>query len=148
LNYQETSSGEIRRDLDLNAAYFSENRIRPPRNFAFPYGCVSPRVKGICAERFRSSRGVQAAANRNKVDLSLLKSVPLYSSTLDHAAVTRLLEQTRDSGAWLVFFGHDVSEEPNYFDMTPSLLRHAISEANRCDLPIMTLDAALNHYHV
>jgi peptidoglycan/xylan/chitin deacetylase (PgdA/CDA1 family) len=148
LNYQETTSDEIRRDLDLNAAYFEENGIKSPRNFAYPYGCVSPRVKEICAERFRSARGVQAASNCNRVDLSLLKSVPLYSTTSNEPGVIRIIEQARDRKEWLIFFGHDVTRDPKYFDMMPELLQCAVSAASRCNLPILTVDAALDQFHV
>jgi len=148
LNYQETSSDRIREDRDLNAAYFRDNDIKAARNFAYPYGCVSPRVKDLCRQRFRSSRGVQPALNNHNVDLSLLKSVPLYSSRLKEPAVTALVEETRECGGWLIFFGHDVTEDPNCFDMTPELLKCAVSAANRCDLPILSLDAALDHYGV
>jgi len=92
LNYQQTSSDDILRDLDRNAQYFEEHGIRLARNFAYAFGCVSPRVKEICGARFRSSRGVQPAMNRRRLDLSLLKSVPLYSSTLDRGGVTALVE--------------------------------------------------------
>lgn len=148
LNYQQTPTDRIQRDLELNAAYFMQTGIKPARNFAYPYGCVSARVKEICAARFRSSRGVEAAANEGKVDLSLLKSVPLYSSRIKPAELTKLLEAARGGGAWLIFFGHDVTSQPSAFDMTPELLEHAVKQAHRCGLPILSLEAALDHYGV
>ncbi|HEV2593839.1 MAG TPA: polysaccharide deacetylase family protein [Sphingomicrobium sp.] len=146
LNYQETGTEEIQRDLDLNARYFEECEILPPRNFAYPFGCVSPRVKSLCSDRFRSLRGVEASVNRHRVDLSLLKSVPLYSSSIKPADIRLLVEQTRDTRSWLIFFAHDVTNAPNYFDVTPDLLSFAVTEAVRCNLPILSMDAALDYY--
>lgn len=148
LNYQETSSADIQRDLDLNAEYFAEHGIRRAQNFAYPYGCVSPRVKEICGSRFRSSRGVQAATNGQAVDLALLKSVPLYSSRLNADRVTALVEQTQAAGGWLIFFSHDVTTAPGEFDVTPDLLAWAVAETLRCMLPIKTMNSALDCYGV
>ena len=61
-------------------------------------------------------------------------------------SITALIEQARDIRGWLIFFGHDVTDSPNEFDMTPGLLEFAASETNRRGLPIMTLDDALDHF--
>lgn len=148
LNYQETTSDEIRRDLDRNAEYFAESGIRKARNFAYPYGCVSPQVKAVCAPRFHSMRGVQASTNRSRVDLSLLKSVPLYSSTLEPADISGLIERERASGGWLIFFSHDVTDQPNDFDVKPELLRWAANETLRCELPLLSVQEALDHFGI
>ena len=119
---------------------------KDPRNFAYPYGCVSPRVKTVCGDHFRSSRGIQAALNSRTVDLFLLKAVPLYSSRLHPGDVQGLVAEARRSGSWLVFFGHDVTNEPNEFDMTPNLLSCAVRAAVDADLPILSINDALDHY--
>jgi peptidoglycan/xylan/chitin deacetylase (PgdA/CDA1 family) len=146
LNYQNADSDTIRRDLELNARYLESSGIKPPRNFAYPFGCVSPRVKKVCGDHFRSSRGIQAALNSRTVDLFLLRAVPLYSSRLHAGDVEGLMAEARRSGSWLVFFGHDVTNEPNEFDMTPNLLSCAVRAAVDADLPILSINDALDHY--
>jgi peptidoglycan/xylan/chitin deacetylase (PgdA/CDA1 family) len=148
LNYQAAGSDDIHRDLELNSRYFQEIGIKSPRNFAYPYGCVSPRVKKDCAGRFRSLRGVQPGTNKGRVDLSLLKAVPLYSSRLNTAKVETMVRQARFGGGWLIFFGHEVTTEPNSFDMTPELLSCAVSAAADNEIPILTVNAALDHYRL
>jgi len=148
LNYQEASSDDIRRDLELNGHYLEENGIAAARNFAYPYGCVSARVKKVCKDRFHSARGVQNALNGPKVDMSLLKAVPLYSSRVSTDDVAALVSQAKHTGSWLIFFGHDVTNEPSPFDMTAELLSFAVSAAAASDLPILSVDQALEHYRV
>lgn len=143
LNYQATSAALIKADLDRNLAYFTQTGLPTPRNFAYPYGCVSPSIKAICARRFRSCRGIHAGINRDRTDLNLVRSVPFYTRTLPWARTSALIDDVAGNGGWLTFFTHAVTETPSEFDCTPEHLDQTLAYASALKIPIMTMDQAL-----
>jgi peptidoglycan/xylan/chitin deacetylase (PgdA/CDA1 family) len=144
LNYQSVPIEMVEKDIARNRAYFVEHGLPIPNNFAYPYGCVNRKVKRICSSHFISCRGVQNAINRRKVDLTLLKSTPLYSHRITNNHIDALISGLANEGGWLIFFSHDVTEDPGPNDCTPQLLAHALSAATSYGIPILTIGAALN----
>lgn len=143
MNYQELGINDVELDIDRNRAFFSEIGIPKAKHFAYPYGCVSPKVKKVCARHFETCRGVQGKVNWASVDLSLICAVPLYSSDLAEEAIDVLLDGITSSGGWLVFFGHGIVANPGYFDATPELLEYIISGTNSRGLPLLNMSDAL-----
>ncbi len=146
LNYQATSARSIADDLDRNLVYFAQSGLPAPRNFAYPYGCVSPSIKSICARRFRSCRGVHAGINRARTDLNLVRSVPFYTQTLSWAQTRALIDDVSDNGGWLTFFTHAVTNAPSEFDCTPKHLDQTLTYATALEIPIMSIDHALDMF--
>jgi peptidoglycan/xylan/chitin deacetylase (PgdA/CDA1 family) len=112
-------------------------------SFAYPYGDVSFRTKGLFARSFPTSRGIQAGVNGERSDLAQLKAFPMESRRWDPAHMLDLVERARASGGWLIFFSHDVCDHPSPYGATPAMLEHALEAVTAAGLKILPVNEAL-----
>jgi peptidoglycan/xylan/chitin deacetylase (PgdA/CDA1 family) len=112
-------------------------------NFAYPYGLGSVWRKSQLAQTFRSSRGIVPGINSGTVDLQYLRSTPLVNRHIDNDGIDRAFDELVDTNGWLVFYGHDVADEPSPYGCTPTLLQHALNAAARRNVAVVTVAAAL-----
>jgi peptidoglycan/xylan/chitin deacetylase (PgdA/CDA1 family) len=112
-------------------------------NFAYPYGAGSVLRKRQLGKAFRSSRGILPGINRGSVDLQYLRAMPLIDDLIDHDGIDRALDESIDSNGWLIFYSHDVEPDPSPFGCSPSLLRYALKEASRRQIPKLSVVDAL-----
>ena len=144
LNYQTLTSEEIRHDIEKNQQFLRDMGLElPAENFAYPYGCVSPRVKRLCGDTFASSRGVTAGINSSRIDLALLKSFPLYESLWTGEKLEDVMRETVKTGGWSIFLTHEVSERPSKYGCTPALLEQAVAAAAKSGCDIVTVREGL-----
>jgi peptidoglycan/xylan/chitin deacetylase (PgdA/CDA1 family) len=113
-------------------------------NFAYPYGLGSVWRKSQLAQTFRSSRGIIPGVNSGIVDLQYLRSTPLVNQHIDNAGIDRAFDELVDANGWLIFYGHDVADDPSPYGCTPSLLRHALDAAARRNVAVLTVAGALD----
>jgi peptidoglycan/xylan/chitin deacetylase (PgdA/CDA1 family) len=113
------------------------------RNFAYPYGLGSVSHKRRLKQTFRSSRGIIPGANNGTVDLQYLKSTPLVDRHIDNDGIDRAFDETIATNGWLIFYSHDVEASPSRYGCTPELLRHALAEASRRNIRILSVADAL-----
>jgi peptidoglycan/xylan/chitin deacetylase (PgdA/CDA1 family) len=113
-------------------------------NFAYPYGLGSVWRKSQLAKTFRSSRGIIPGINSGLVDLQYLRSTPLINRNIDEEGIDRVFDALIDANGWLIFYGHDVADEPSPYGCTPHLLRRAIEAATSRNVSIMTVADALH----
>lgn len=115
-------------DLDRNAFFLREVLgDLGPLNFAYPYGEVSPRTKRLSGDRFASARGIHPGVNGPTADLSQLRAIPLERRSWSAAEVERWVAAAKAANGWLVFFTHDVSDDPSPYGATPAMLEHALA---------------------
>jgi hypothetical protein len=100
--------------------------------------------KHFLADTFRSSRGILAGVDRDIVDLQVLRATPLVCQHIDRDGVDRAFDDLMASGGWLIFYSHDVVENPSPYGCTPDLLQHALQVASQRRLPIVTVAEALD----
>ncbi len=146
VNYQTCTRAMASEDIALNDRYFESIGLPPADTFAYPYGAVRPSVKRLLSKRFSTMRGVQCAANGRNVDLSLLKSVQLYSSTLDMDKIAVLLQRAAARPTWLIFLSHSVTDDGGEFDIKVGDLEAVIRRVQESGLPMMSVGAALNYF--
>jgi len=144
LDYQQLTSREIEADIERNRRYFMDAGLdMPPVNFAYPYGCVSPRIKAMCGRMFTSARGVTAGINAKTLDLALLKSFPLYEHMWSPEKIEDVMRETMRRKGWTIFFTHGVADTPDAFGCTPGLLEHAAFTAARSGCEILSVKHGL-----
>lgn len=112
-------------------------------NFAYPYGLGSVLRKGQLRKTFRSSRGIVPGVNSAVVDLQFLLAAPLINRDIDRDEVDRLFNEAVEKNGWLIFYSHDVADEPSPYGCSPTLLRHALDAAVRRNVEILSVAEAL-----
>jgi peptidoglycan/xylan/chitin deacetylase (PgdA/CDA1 family) len=131
-------------ELENNRNYLlSLDRSIKIENFAYPYGTGSVLRKGQLGKMFRTSRGVLPGVNSGTVDLQYLRSSPLIDREMDADGIERVLDEAVATNGWLIFYSHDVEDEPSPYGCTPALLRHALDATARRKMPVLSVAEAL-----
>jgi peptidoglycan/xylan/chitin deacetylase (PgdA/CDA1 family) len=109
------SRADIERDLALNDTYvhglLGDYRMM---SFAYPFGAANISSKAFLGRRFPFCRGIWSGINKGRVDFTQLRAV-LLDYRLDHARLAEILDEAKRSNGWLIFFTHDVSENPSSY---------------------------------
>jgi hypothetical protein len=83
---------------------------------AEPYSCADrPSVlrKALIAGRFPICRGIWPGLNRGRMDFAQLKAVALGRDQVADIDIDAWLDRATAAKAWLIFFTHDVSDDPS-----------------------------------
>jgi peptidoglycan/xylan/chitin deacetylase (PgdA/CDA1 family) len=102
---------------------------RIPVNFAYPFGHVSFAAKKIIGAQMKTCRGIYGGLNGRNPDLNLLCSNSLYGGVDLLAQYESLVSANQQRKAWLIFYTHDVRDNPSPFGCTPALLEKVVSLA-------------------
>jgi len=139
------TSAALEDDLDRNAEFLRRalGAGLPLDTFAYPFGHVSPRTKRLMGRRFAASRGIQPGVNAGVLELAELKAIPLERRSWRPEPIERLVEKARATNGWVIFFSHDVSDDPSPFGATPGMLEHALMTVREAGLDILTVRDAL-----
>jgi hypothetical protein len=113
---------EIVDELERNGVALAQILNAPLVNFAYPFGGVSQTAKRAAHNRFASCRGTGRGINHGTVDLADLLSNSVYSCDFDHDRLCQLVDDAQAVGGWVIFFTHDVAENPSDFGCTPDQL--------------------------
>lgn len=120
LNVQRADINHLIADVSANTSAIATLTGRVPTSFAYPFGVVSLRSKQVLASRYAGLRGIAPGINRHWIDLAHLHAEELYdaSSTLD--GMDDLLDGLERDGGWLIFYTHDVRENPSSIGCSPA----------------------------
>lgn len=113
------------------------------QTFAYPYGYGSFARKNQLKDQFQTCRSIVPGINSGEIDLQFLRAVPLIEGQIDRAAIERAFDEAETNNGWLIFYGHDVTEQPSPWGCSPALLNHALEAAARRKIPAMTMAEAL-----
>src|ERR1700733_8496306 len=115
--------------LQGRAAVEQVTGILDVHHFSYPYGHVTLGAKRLIGNSFSSCRGIVPGINESPVDLSLLRANSLYSQAFDLDSVDRLLKENQRRRGWVIFYTHDVSENPSPFGCRPGQLEKVVQLA-------------------
>jgi peptidoglycan/xylan/chitin deacetylase (PgdA/CDA1 family) len=128
LSAQHSPIEVFRRDVDRGEQAIRESiAAGPSNNFAYPYGEVTLTAKKQLGPRMRSCRGTCGGFNGPQVDLNLLRANSLYGDLDQLDAAKELILENESRKSWLIFYSHDVVEQPSPFGCTPALLEAVVS---------------------
>lgn len=131
-------------DCERNCAELMDLGIlRPRTSFAFPYGEASPGTKSALQGRYGAMRGVRYGINRKGDDLNLLKAVALDGGKAGLEKALRAVHEVDQAPGWLIFYGHDVRENPSEWGCTPDFLATVCEAVAALDLPVLTVGDTL-----
>jgi peptidoglycan/xylan/chitin deacetylase (PgdA/CDA1 family) len=137
---EEAMAAELEKNRRYLLSLDSSIRIE---NFAYPYGTGSVLRKGQLGKLFRTSRGILPGVNSGTVDLQYLRSSPLIDCEIDAEGIDRAFDEAVATNGWLIFYSHDVEDEPSRYGCSPALLRHALDAAARRKMPALSVADAL-----
>jgi hypothetical protein len=69
----------------------------------------------------------------------------LYQKLWDQPRLATLIERNAREKGWLIFFTHEVVDDPDEFGCTPSLLEFAIREATSLGCRVLAVNHALEY---
>jgi peptidoglycan/xylan/chitin deacetylase (PgdA/CDA1 family) len=134
----------MRLEIERNSRYLkSLDPSIAPENFAYPYGYGSIMRKRQLRTTFRSCRSIVPGVNSGAVDLHFLRAMPLIDIGIDRGAIDRAFEEAQTNNGWLIFYGHDVDDEPSPYGCSPALLTYALEAASRRKIPVRNMAEAL-----
>jgi peptidoglycan/xylan/chitin deacetylase (PgdA/CDA1 family) len=143
LDCAKATCGEIMKSVDRNQIALKQMGLtQDMTSFAFPYGEATAASKRILGERFSTLRGVHSQVNRGEVDMNLLKSVPLDGGPAGIAKAIEAAEALTVHPGWLVYYAHDVQENPSEWGCTPDQLQSICKAVEDSGAQVMTVGDA------
>ena len=134
-----TSTG-LERDATRNRrAFSSELGLPPARDFAYPFGEVSPSGKRRIGQAYATARSVYPGVNRRGGDLLLLRANPLFSASMSWDAVRNLLATAIERNGWVIFYTHGVALDPDPRSCVPEDLDRLLTECRRLGLVVRSV---------
>jgi len=112
-------------------------------NFAYPFGDVTLEAKKILGPRLCSSRSIFPGFNGPNVDLNLLRANSLYGDSDQLIKAQKLILENRKRKSWLIFYSHDVRQNPSAYGCTPSLLEATVSFALKQECRVLNVKEVL-----
>ncbi|MEE9379802.1 MAG: polysaccharide deacetylase family protein [Hyphomonadaceae bacterium] len=112
-------------------------------SFSYPFGSTTLAAKRLVRQRFETGRGISPGLNSGKVDLSHLKANAIYSGQMTEEMITDLIQSAIAEKAWLIFYTHDISNDPTPYGCSPDLFEFAVQEAANADCQILSMREAM-----
>jgi peptidoglycan/xylan/chitin deacetylase (PgdA/CDA1 family) len=139
------TASEYLSDIELNLKEVRRHNLNAPfKNFSYPFGEITPKVKKKILGLFRSYRGIRHGVNVGDIDLGNLKSVRLYEKTHSLEEIKGVLAEFNKSGGWLIFYTHDVEDNFSEYGCSPSYFENAVKMSLDSGAKIMTINEALD----
>ncbi|MCW5725631.1 MAG: polysaccharide deacetylase family protein [Maricaulaceae bacterium] len=139
------SEAELLKDAGRNAdALMAMGASGFFRSFAFPYGEASPAAKRALGARFGALRGVRPGINRDGADRLLLCAVGIDGGAAGVARALDFIELAAERPGWLIFYVHDVQDEPTPWGCTPQELADVLAAVAESGAGVLPMAAALD----
>jgi peptidoglycan/xylan/chitin deacetylase (PgdA/CDA1 family) len=112
-------------------------------NFCYPLGVVSLGRKLQLQKHFDTCRGIFEGVNAGTIDLGLLKVIELYDRTLSRDKLRHVLRDARNRNGWVIFYAHDVAQQPSLMGCSPAFLRAVIETVQAETMACLSIRQAL-----
>lgn len=146
LRYSNLLSAEIEADLAKNEQFLANiSGGARPKSFSYPFGALKLRTKRQLSSHFTTLRGIYPGINGKSADLGCLRANSIYSCRTNEREIQQLIKKTAITHGWLIFYTHDVSDNPTAWGATPSLLEFAIREAVASGCRILPIREAIEN---
>ena len=114
------------------------------RNFAYPFGAISARVKTTLAPHFKTLRGIAPGIQTDKADLNCLKSAPIFTGP-KFAKTLKLIGELKSNPGWLTLFGHDIRDTPSEWGCTPDEFKTIVAAVKQSGAIVLPVHQAISH---
>jgi peptidoglycan/xylan/chitin deacetylase (PgdA/CDA1 family) len=141
------SSIEMANEITRNAAFLDAIGVPSSElHFSFPLGAFDLASKRMAAQRFVSTRTTSGGAHFGTADLHALRAEKLYQHLMMPARVASLAKEVAEKKGWLIFYTHDVTENPSEWGCTPELLKCAITTALAMGCKVLPVNQAIRYW--
>lgn len=123
-----------------------KGRLPEKLNFAYPYNAVSYPLYKRLARSYRSCRAGENRINRGAVCPQMLYGMEIDQSEGNQERLKREIDAVKAQPGWLIFFTHDISDNPSPYGCTPHNFEQLVQYARDSGCEILTVDQALQHY--
>lgn len=113
-------------------------------NFSYPFGEQTVAIKKHLSKTYRSARGVKHGINTGQTDLYNLKTIRLYEAQFPLDEILRKLDEAGQCKGWLIFYTHDVKNNPTPWGCSPGYFEAVVKEVANRELQVKTVNAMLN----
>ena len=144
LNVQKTPMAELMADVARNIAEVKGIAGAPVTSFAYPYGVLALRSKLALASRFAGLRGIQPGINAGRIDLAHLLAQELYDASSNIDDVSALLDEVERLRGWLIFYTHDVRDNPSSIGCSPGYFRAVVELVKARGIAVATVAQVLD----
>lgn len=131
------NADRIRAQITKNAAALP----MATSHLAYPYGSANIREQRIASRLITTGRGVQRGLNSKATDRFDLRANPIYSA-LGLDWLSRLVNEAIETNSWIIFYTHDVTDNPSEIGCTPSEFRELADIVNRAGIDVKTIEDA------
>ncbi len=114
-----------------------------PHQFAYPFGHITVRAKGRIGSQMNSCRSTIKGVNVSPVDVHMLLANCLYNGITDFGSMDQLFRLSDRQGGWLIFYTHDISDNPSPFGCKPGQFESVVRSAIRARAKILSVGSAL-----
>ena len=76
------------------------------------------------------------------IDFQQLSAIPLERRSFDFSYAQEALRRAKDHNGWVIFFTHDVSDDPSPYGTTPSELAMLVDEALANQIEVLPVKSA------
>ena len=135
---------EIEADLARNAGFVAE--VLPGHrlsSFAYPFGDLRLGQKALIARRFPICRGIWPGLNAGRMDFAQLKAVSLERRMSGNVDVEAWLDRAEAERGWLIFFTHDVSDDPSPYGASRRSFEAAADAVARRGIRVLPMKNAV-----
>jgi peptidoglycan/xylan/chitin deacetylase (PgdA/CDA1 family) len=117
---------------------------RDAHQFSYPYGHVTLLAKKKIGAGVSSCRGIVPGINKSPVDLNLLRANRLYSWSFDLGSIDQLLRANEQNRGWVIFYTHDISDNPSRFGCRPSEFESVVKLTVETRASILSVGQAIS----
>jgi peptidoglycan/xylan/chitin deacetylase (PgdA/CDA1 family) len=130
-------------EIERNRTYFhSLDPTMSIDTFAYPFGYGSYARKQQLKSEFRTCRSIVPGVNSGEADLQFLRAIPLIDRQMSRDRIDQAFNEARTTNGWLIFYSHDVADQPSLYGCSPDLMTYALEAAARRNIPALTMAEA------
>ena len=135
-NCSQSDAATIRREIADNSAALP---AAATKNFAFPFGAANVRERRIAKDLVATARGVQHGINGRETLVKDLLANPIYTDAGLEKLYDLIAENSERRG-WLIFYTHDVTDEPSPYGCTPEDFSAIVAAVASTDMEVLTVE--------
>jgi peptidoglycan/xylan/chitin deacetylase (PgdA/CDA1 family) len=138
---------QVAAEFQRNAAFFTDLGLEGAgQHFSFPLGAYDLGSKYLASNVFRSSRLITGGVQVGRADLNGLWAEKLYALSMTPARLQSLVQSVAEQRGWLIFYSHEVEQQPGAMGCTPALLDYAVRASLGAGCKVLSVEQAIAYW--